>query len=64
MEKQVLLNQKDYNDLPYNRNKFTTLNKQEQAEFMKRKLSLILSQCEEMAKNLNDETVYLEKPKH
>ncbi|MEK6847119.1 MAG: hypothetical protein AABY16_03045 [Nanoarchaeota archaeon] len=64
MEKQVLLNQKDYNDLPYNRNKFATLNKQEQAEFMKRKLSLILRQCEEMTKNLNDDTVYLEKPKH
>ncbi len=64
MEQQILLNETNYTDMPYIKNKFTTLNKQEQAEFMKRKLSLILKQCEEIAKNLNDESVYLEKPKH
>ena len=64
MEQQILLNETNYIDIPYIKSNFTNLNKQEQAEFMKRKLSIILKQCEEITRKLSDESIYLEKPKH
>ena len=64
MEKQILLNEENYNNIDYNKNRFILLDKEEQTEIMRRKLSLILEQCEEISQKLNDEKHFLEKPKH
>ncbi|MBS3081605.1 hypothetical protein J4416_01540 [Candidatus Pacearchaeota archaeon] len=61
MEKQVLLNDINYIDLDFNKNRFIILGKEEQAEYMKRKLAFIVKQCEEIVEQLKDESLLVKK---